>query len=77
VFLRGGEETIDPWKPGLLTVICVKDDGNTVECGNLVDVFGTRDGSGNGGLVSVVVDGLTADELSATLGEGDHDGTAV
>merc|ERR1719203_353405 len=74
---RGGEEAIDPRKPGLLAVIRVENDGNTVERGNLVDVFGTGDGSRNGGLIGVVVDGLTGDELSTALGEGNHDGTSV
>jgi len=40
-------------------------------------VPGAGDGAGDGGLVVVVVEGLAGDELSATLGEGDHDGTAV
>ena len=77
MLLGGGEEAIDPWKPRLLAVIGVKHDGNAVVLGDLMDVFGTSNGSGNGGLVVFVVDGLTADELSASLGECDHDGPAV
>ncbi len=47
VLLGGGEEAVDPWKPGLLAVIGVKDDGDAVELGNLVDVLGTSNGTSN------------------------------
>ncbi len=47
VLLRGGEEAIDPWKPGLLAVISVEHNGNSVKLGNLVHVLGTSDGSSN------------------------------
>lgn len=40
-------------------------------------VFGTGNGSSNGGLVILVVNGLTADKLSTSLGECNHDGPAV
>jgi hypothetical protein len=77
VLLGGGKEAIDPGKPGLLAVISVKDDGDAVELGNLVDVLGTSNGSGNGGDIVGVVERLTSDELSTSLGESDHDGTTV
>ena len=77
VLLGGGKEAVDPGKPRLLAMVGVEDDGDAVEGGDLVDVLGGGDGTGDGGAVVGVVEGLTGDELSATLGEGDHDGTAV
>ena len=77
VLLGGGKEAVDPGKPGLLAMVGVEDDGDAVEGGDLTDVLGGGDGTGDGGKVVGVVEGLTGDELSATLGEGDHDGTAV
>jgi len=77
VLLGGGKETVDPGKPGLLAMVGVEDDGDAVEGGDLTDVLGGGDGTGDGGNVVGVVEGLAGDELSATLGEGDHDGTAV
>eukprot|EP00577_Skeletonema_sp_RCC1716_P000433 CAMPEP_0113391572 /NCGR_PEP_ID=MMETSP0013_2-20120614/10793_1 /TAXON_ID=2843 ORGANISM="Skeletonema costatum, Strain 1716" /NCGR_SAMPLE_ID=MMETSP0013_2 /ASSEMBLY_ACC=CAM_ASM_000158 /LENGTH=376 /DNA_ID=CAMNT_0000274847 /DNA_START=108 /DNA_END=1237 /DNA_ORIENTATION=+ /assembly_acc=CAM_ASM_000158 len=40
---QGGEEAIDPWKPGLLAVISVKHNRNSVKSGNFVHVLGTSD----------------------------------
>mmetsp|Transcript_9708 Transcript_9708/g.27207 ORF Transcript_9708/g.27207 Transcript_9708/m.27207 type:complete len:432 (-) Transcript_9708:11-1306(-) len=77
VLLGGGKEAVDPGKPGLLAMVGVEDDGDTVERGDLVDMLGGGNGTGDGGAVVGVVEGLAGDELSATLGEGDHDGTAV
>lgn len=77
VLLRSGEETVDPREPGLLAMISVKNDGNSVKLGNLVDVLGSSDGSSNGGRVSLVGERLSGNELSTTLGEGDHDGSSV
>jgi hypothetical protein len=77
VLLRGGEEAIDPGKPRLLAVIGVENNGDAVELGNLVNVLGTSDGSGNGGLVLTVGERLSSNELSTSLREGDHDGASV
>lgn len=77
VLLRGGEEGVDPGKPRLLAVVGVKDDGDAVEGGDLTDVLGSGNGSGNGCRIVVVVKGLSGNELSATLGESDHDGSSV
>jgi hypothetical protein len=77
VLLRGGEEAIDPGKPGLLAVISVKNDGDTVKLGNLMNVLGSSDRSGNGGLVGIVLEGLTSNELPTSLREGNHNGASV
>ena len=75
--LGGGKEAVDPGKPCLLAMVGVEDDGDAVEGSDLMNVLGGGDGTGDGGAVVGVVEGLTGDELSTTLGEGDHDGTAV
>jgi hypothetical protein len=77
VFLRGSKKSINPGQPSLLAVIGVKDDRNSVKLGNLVNVLGSSNGSGNRCLVVVIVDGLSSNELSTSLGEGDNDGSSV
>jgi len=77
VLLRGGEEAINPWKPCLLAVISVKNNGDAVKLGNLVNMLGSSDGSGNGCLVGIIVDSLSSNELSTSLGESHHNGTSV
>ena len=77
VLLGGRKESIDPRKPRLLAVVGVENNRDTVKLGNLVNVLGSSNGSGDGGLVSIVGEGLSGNELSSTLREGDHDGSSV
>ena len=77
VFLVGCEKTVNPWQPGLLTVVSVKNNRDAVELGNFTDVLGSGNASSDGGIVVVVRKGLSGDELTSTLGESDHDRTSV
>ena len=76
-FSVGLDQTVHPWQPGLLAVISVEDDRNSVEGGNFVDVLGGGNASGNGGLVISVVGALSGDELTSSLGESDNNGSSV
>jgi hypothetical protein len=76
-FFVGLDKTIHPRQPGLLAMVSVKNDRDSVECGNFVHVLGGRDASCNGSLVVGVVSCLSGNELTASLGECDHDGTSV
>jgi hypothetical protein len=77
VSLVGVHQRINPWQPSLLAMVGVKNDWDTVKGSDLMDVLGSRNGSSDGGLVISVVNGLSADELSTTLGESDHDWSTV
>ena len=77
VLLVGGNKTIHPRQPSLLTVISVQNNGDSVKLSNLTNVEGTSNTSSDGGGIVGVVGGLSGNELSATLGEGDHDGASV
>jgi hypothetical protein len=55
----------------------VQNDGHVVKLGNFTDVLGTDNASSNGGLVLIVGKGLSSNELTSSLGEGDHDGSSV
>jgi hypothetical protein len=77
VFLACRKKTIDPRKPRLLAMISVKNYWNTVQLGNLVYVLGTCDASSDGGHVVGVVDRLSGNELSTSLGEGNHDWPSI
>ena len=75
--LRGGKKTIDPGKELLGAVIGVEDDGDAILLGHGTDVEGARDGTGDGGLVVVVVKALASVELRSARGELDDDGSVV
>ena len=77
IFLVGGVESIHPRQPRLLAVVRVEDDGDIVQGSDLAHVLGGRNGSGNGGLVGSVVGRLSGNELTSSLGESYHDGSAV
>ena len=77
VFLVGGKETVHPWQPGLLAVVGVENNGDSVELGNLTNVLGSGNASSNGGFVVGVLERLSGNELTSSLGESDHDGTSV
>jgi hypothetical protein len=76
-FLVGLDQTIHPWQPSLLAVIGVENDRNSVKSGNFVDVLGGSDTSSDGSLVIGVVGGLSGNEETTSLGEGDDDGTTI
>ena len=57
VFLRGGEETVDP-----LAVISVKNHRHAIQLGDLVHVFGSGDGASDRYLVIGVVNRLSGDD---------------
>ena len=77
VFLVSLKKTIHPWQPSLLAMVSVENDGNSVKLGDLTDVLGSGNASGNGGIIVVVGKGLSGNELTTSLGESDHDGTSV
>jgi hypothetical protein len=77
VFLTGREKAVDPRKPRLLAMVRVKDHRHTVKLGNLVYMLGTGDATSNRSLVVGVVKGLSGNELSASLGKGNHDGSSI
>lgn len=77
VLLGGRKESIDPREPRLLAMVGVEYNRDIVKLGNLVNVLGSSNGSGDGGLVSIVGEGLSGNELSSSLGKGDHDGSSV
>jgi hypothetical protein len=58
-------------------MVCVENNRNTVKSSDLTNVKGSSNGPGNGCLVVTVVCFLTGDELSSSLGKGDHDGSTV
>lgn len=58
-------------------MISVQNHRHAVQGGDLVHMLRSGDGSSNRGSVVGVVDRLSADELSASLGESDHDGSSV
>ncbi|VEU38259.1 unnamed protein product [Pseudo-nitzschia multistriata] len=72
-----GDQTVHPWQPSLLAVVGVEDDRNSVKFSDFVDVLGGSDGSSNGGLVVGVVGGLSGDEVTTSLREGNHDGASI
>ena len=77
VLLAGFNESVEPGQPGLLAMVGVKHNGDTVKVGDLANVLGSGDASGDGGRVVLVRKGLSGNELSTSLGESHHDGTSV
>ena len=77
VFLVGSKKTINPRQPGLLTVISVENDRDSVKLGNLTDMLGSSDAPSDGSGIIGVISGLSGNELTSSLGESDHDGTSV
>ena len=73
----GIDQAVHPRQPGLLAMVSVEDDRNSVKVSNFVDVLGGGNASGNGGLVVFIISGLSGHELTTSLGEGDDDGTTV
>jgi hypothetical protein len=59
VGLIGIEHTVEPWQELLRAVIGVEDDGNTVGGGDGADIVGCGDGTGDRGLLVLVVDALS------------------
>ena len=77
VFLVGRKKTVHPWQPGLLAMVSVENDGNSVKSSNLADMLGSGNASSDGGIIVVVGKGLSGNELTSSLRESDHDGTSV
>ena len=77
VLLVGGHEAVNPGQPGLLAVVRVQYNRDSVQLGDFTDMLGTSNASSNGGVVVFVGERLSSNELTATLGEGDHDGSTV
>ena len=77
VLLVGIHKSIHPWQPCLLAVVCVENDRNSVESSDLTHMKGSSNRSSNGCLIVSVVGLLSGNELSSSLGEGDHNGTSV
>lgn len=77
VLLVGIHKTVHPWQPGLLAMVGVENDRDPVKSSDLSNVKSSGNGSSDRGLVVAVVSGLSGDELSSSLGESHHDGSAV
>ena len=58
-------------------MISVEDDRDSVKGSNFVDVLGGSNASGDGSLVIGVISGLSGDEETTSLGEGDDDRSSV
>lgn len=58
-------------------MIGVENDRDSVKSGDFVNMLGSRNTSGNGSLVIGVVSGLSGNEGTASLGEGDDDRSTV
>jgi hypothetical protein len=58
-------------------MVGVENDRDSVKCGDFVDVLGGRDASSDGSGVVGVISGLSGNEETTSLGEGDDDGTTV
>lgn len=68
------EHAVEPREELLGAVVRVEDDGDLVEVGDVANVLCDGDGTGNGGLLLVVGDTLSSDELGTTLRALDDDG---
>jgi len=77
VFLVGFDEGIEPGQPCLLAMVSVKDNWDTVQGGNLAYVLGGSDASSDRSRVVLVLQRLSGDELSTSLGESYHNGASV
>jgi hypothetical protein len=77
VLLVGSKKSVHPWKPSLLAVISVKDDWYTVQLGNFTNMLGTSNGTSDRRGIVLVISSFTSDELSTSLGKGNHDGSTV
>mmetsp|Transcript_13341 Transcript_13341/g.25325 ORF Transcript_13341/g.25325 Transcript_13341/m.25325 type:complete len:345 (+) Transcript_13341:101-1135(+) len=77
VCLASFDEGVEPGQPSLLTMVGVKHNGDTVKGGNLANVLGCSDASSNGGRVVLVLERLSGNELSTSLGESHHNGASV
>jgi hypothetical protein len=74
VGLVGVNHAIEPGKELLGAVVGVKDDGDAVGGSNGTDVVSTSNGTGNGGLLVLVVDTLTGEVSGTAVGELENDG---
>jgi hypothetical protein len=77
VFFISGNHTVEPRQELLGTMVRVDKDGDTVSLGNGTNVVSTRDGTKDRGFLVLVVNGLTGNIGSTTVGELDDDGRLV
>jgi hypothetical protein len=68
VGLIGGEHAVQPWQQLLGAVVGVQDDGDAVDGSDGSDVVSGSDGAGDGGSLVLVVNALTGEVGSTTLG---------
>jgi hypothetical protein len=77
VFLVSGNHTIEPRKELLGTMIRVNENGDTISLGNGTNILSTRDSTEDGSFLVLVINSLTSNEGSTTVGELDDDRRTV
>jgi hypothetical protein len=70
--LISSEHTIKPRKKLLGTMIRVNKDRNAISLGNGTDILSTRDSTENRSFLMLIINSLTSNESSTTVGELDN-----